>query len=68
MIAHTSLVAATALALAACGPAADPGDDPAPTKFAEELPGYDEFYKRSGALVRLDDEIARDRSIDADGE
>jgi len=65
------LTVSAGLALTTLAPPGSVEDDTTPVAapvFADELPGYYEFYKRTGSLVRLDDEITRDRSIAADGE
>lgn len=67
MFALALLTVSAGLALATVTPTGSVVDDTAPV-FADELPGYYEFYKRTGSLVRLDEEIVRDRSIEADGE
>jgi hypothetical protein len=36
--------------------------------FADELPGYYDFYKRSGEYRRLPEEVDRDASLTEDGE
>lgn len=67
MIALTCLVVSASLAVTAVTAVA-PGDGDAAAPFADELPGYYEFFKRSGSMVRLDEELARDRAIEATGE
>ena len=67
MFALALLTVSAGLALATVAPTGPTVDD-TPPAFADELPGYYEFYKRTGSMVRLDEEIARDRSIAADGE
>lgn len=57
----TLLAGGAALALAAPMPAAQ---DEAP-RFADELPGYYQFYKREGDSRRLPQEVARDSEMEA---
>jgi hypothetical protein len=64
MIVLTCLSLLASLALTA----AVPGDGDEAPRFAEELPGYYEFYKRAGSTARLDQEVTRDRSLEEQGE
>lgn len=45
-----------------------PGDGDEAPRFADELPGYYEFYKRTGSMQRLDQEVERDRSLEQGGD
>ncbi|GEM_PF-3400062 len=67
MFALALLTMSAGLGLSTVAPPGSVVDDTAPV-FADELPGYYEFYKRTGSQVRLDEEIVRDRSLAADGE